>query len=87
MNRWDVIAAGAALMTISGSALAQTSHSDHAAVSSLFDAANNCVKSGLVCSNHLSADICSWRRKSCRLRARRGSDAEPVRDTGKAGEP
>jgi Cys-rich four helix bundle protein (predicted Tat secretion target) len=50
MNRRDVIAAGA--VTISGSALAQTSHSEHAATSSLFDAANNCVKPGLVCSDH-----------------------------------
>ena len=52
MNRRDVIVAGAALVTISGSALAQTSHGDHAAVTSLFDAANNCVKAGLVCSDH-----------------------------------
>ena len=52
MNRRDVIAAGAALVTISGSALAQTSNGDHAAVTSLFDAANNCVKTGLVCSDH-----------------------------------
>ena len=52
MNRRNVIAAGAALMTISGSALAQKSHVDHAAVSSVFDAANNCVKVGLVCSDH-----------------------------------
>ena len=51
MNRRDVIAAGAAV-TISGSAFAQTSHGDHAAVTSLFDAANNCVKAGLVCSDH-----------------------------------
>ena len=52
MNRRGVIAAGAALVTISGSALAQTSHGDNAAVPSLFDAANNCVKAGLVCSDH-----------------------------------
>src|SRR5262252_3731612 len=52
MNRRDVIAAGAVLTTISGSALAQASHGEHAAASSLFDAANNCVKVGLVCSDH-----------------------------------
>jgi Cys-rich four helix bundle protein (predicted Tat secretion target) len=52
MKRRDVIAAGTALLTISGSALAQTSHGDHAAVSSLLDAASNCVKVGFVCSDH-----------------------------------
>ena len=52
MNRRDVIATGAALVTISGSAVAQTSHGDHAAIGSLFDAAGNCVKAGLVCSDH-----------------------------------
>jgi hypothetical protein len=48
MNRRDVIAAGVALVSISGSALAQTSQSDHdhAAESSLFNAANNCVNIG-----------------------------------------
>jgi hypothetical protein len=55
INRRDLIgagAAGAAVVTISGSALAQTSHEHHAAPSSLFDAASNCVKAGLVCSDH-----------------------------------
>ena len=52
MNRRDLIAGATALVTISGSALAQTSHGEHAAPSSLFDAANNCVKAGLVCSDH-----------------------------------
>jgi Cys-rich four helix bundle protein (predicted Tat secretion target) len=32
--------------------LAQTSHGEHAVSSSLFDAANYCVKTGLVCSDH-----------------------------------
>jgi Cys-rich four helix bundle protein (predicted Tat secretion target) len=52
MNRRDVIAVGAALAAVSDSALAQTSHGDHAAISSLFDAANNCLKAGLVCNDH-----------------------------------
>jgi Cys-rich four helix bundle protein (predicted Tat secretion target) len=55
MNRRDVIAVGAALAAVSGSALAQTSHADHgdnAPVNSLFDAASNCVKAGLVCIDH-----------------------------------
>jgi Cys-rich four helix bundle protein (predicted Tat secretion target) len=52
MNRRDILATGAALVTISGSVLAQTSHGEHAAVSPLFDTANNCVKAGLVCSDH-----------------------------------
>ena len=52
MNGRNVIAAGASLMTISGSALGQTSHVEHTAVSSLFDTANNCVKAGLVCTDH-----------------------------------
>jgi Cys-rich four helix bundle protein (predicted Tat secretion target) len=54
MNRRDVIAAGAALVTISGSAWAQASHDhgDHTAGSPLFDAASNCVKAGFVCSDH-----------------------------------
>ncbi len=52
MNRRVLIAGAAALVTISGSALAQTSHGEHTAPSSLFDAANNCVKAGLVCSDH-----------------------------------
>jgi Cys-rich four helix bundle protein (predicted Tat secretion target) len=52
MNRRALIVAGAALVTTSGTALAQTSHGEHAAPSSLFDAANNCVKAGLVCSDH-----------------------------------
>ena len=46
-NRRDLIAAGAAVVTISGSALAQTSHDHHTAPSSLFDAPNSCVKAGL----------------------------------------
>jgi len=40
------------VVTISGLALAQTSHDHHTAPSSLFDAANSCVKAGLVCSDH-----------------------------------
>ena len=52
MNRREVMAAGAALAAVSGSAFAQTSHADHAAIGSLFDAANNCVKTGLVCVDH-----------------------------------
>jgi Cys-rich four helix bundle protein (predicted Tat secretion target) len=53
MNRRDVIAVGAALVTISSSALAETrDHGDHAAGSPVFDAASNCVKAGLVCSDH-----------------------------------
>jgi Cys-rich four helix bundle protein (predicted Tat secretion target) len=53
MNRRDVIAVGAALVAVSGSALAQTSHAhDNAAVNSLFDTASNCVRAGLVCIDH-----------------------------------
>jgi hypothetical protein len=56
MNRRDVIAAGAALAVVSSSALAWNSHSehhgDHEAPSPLFDAASNCVKAGLVCTDH-----------------------------------
>jgi Cys-rich four helix bundle protein (predicted Tat secretion target) len=52
MNRRNLIAAGAAVVTISGSALAQTSHEHNTTPSSLFDAASNCVKAGLVCSDH-----------------------------------
>jgi hypothetical protein len=44
MNRRDILSAGAALVTISGSAWAQTSHGEHAVASPLFDTANNCVK-------------------------------------------
>jgi Cys-rich four helix bundle protein (predicted Tat secretion target) len=51
MNRRDVITA-VALVAASGSALAQTHHHDNAAVRSLFDAADNCVKAGLVCIDH-----------------------------------
>jgi Cys-rich four helix bundle protein (predicted Tat secretion target) len=54
MNRRDLIAAGVVLVSIPGLALAQTSHGEHehAAVSPLFDVANNCVKAGLVCNDH-----------------------------------
>jgi Cys-rich four helix bundle protein (predicted Tat secretion target) len=55
MNRRDVIAVGAMLAAVSDSALAQTNHADHhdnMPVNSLFDAADNCVKAGLVCIDH-----------------------------------
>jgi len=52
MNRRDIIAIGAALVAASASASAQTSHEHHAAGSPLLDAATNCVKVGLVCTDH-----------------------------------
>ena len=86
MNRRDVIAAGAALVTISGSAFAQTSHGDHAAITSLFDAANNCVKAGLVCSDHCLQAFAAG-DASLAACARRRSDGKFVRDTVEACEP
>jgi Cys-rich four helix bundle protein (predicted Tat secretion target) len=52
MNRRNVIVAGAAVLSLGGSALAQSGHPNHAAVSQLFDTANDCVKTGLVCIDH-----------------------------------
>jgi Cys-rich four helix bundle protein (predicted Tat secretion target) len=54
MNRRQAIAAaaGTAVLSIAGSALAQHRQLDHAAVSQLFETATNCVKSGLVCIDH-----------------------------------
>jgi Cys-rich four helix bundle protein (predicted Tat secretion target) len=54
MNRRDVITA-VALVAASSSALGQTTHADHhdnMATSPLFEAADNCVKAGLVCIDH-----------------------------------
>jgi hypothetical protein len=54
MNRRDVIAAGAALIAAPALGLAQHghNHADAAALNELFDAANKCVTTGLVCIDH-----------------------------------
>ena len=52
MNRREMIAVGATLMTMSGTALAQGSHSDRAEAGHLLDTASDCVKAGLVCIDH-----------------------------------
>jgi len=86
MNRRNLIAAGAAVVTISGSALAQTSHEHNTTPSSLFDAASNCVKAGLVCSDHCLQTFAAG-DASLAACARRRSDGEFVRDTVEAREP
>lgn len=54
MNRRDLMTAGAALLAVSTTAHAQTAHDHHDAgvANPLFDAASNCVKTGLVCIDH-----------------------------------
>jgi Cys-rich four helix bundle protein (predicted Tat secretion target) len=52
MNRREIVAVGATLMTMSGAALAQGGHSDHAEAGHLLDTASDCVKAGLVCIDH-----------------------------------
>ena len=52
MNRRTLLAAGAGLMMVSGSALAQHDHGPHGTTTSLLDAASTCVKAGLVCLDH-----------------------------------
>jgi Cys-rich four helix bundle protein (predicted Tat secretion target) len=59
MNRRHVLAAGAALLTISDTALGQSTHAHHAGASQLLDAASNCVKLGLVCIDHCQQTLAS----------------------------
>jgi Cys-rich four helix bundle protein (predicted Tat secretion target) len=53
MNRRELVAVGAGLMAMSGTASAQQSgHPDHAELGPLFLKASECVKAGLVCIDH-----------------------------------
>jgi Cys-rich four helix bundle protein (predicted Tat secretion target) len=54
MNRRHVIAAGAALIAAPATGLAQPghNHAEASALNELFDAANKCVTTGLVCIDH-----------------------------------
>ena len=52
MNRRELIAVGATLMTMSGTALAQSGHPNHAEPGHLFQTASDCVNAGLVCIDH-----------------------------------
>jgi Cys-rich four helix bundle protein (predicted Tat secretion target) len=54
MHRREVMIATAALLAASGSAVAQSDHAghDHGGANPLFDSANACVKTGLLCLDH-----------------------------------
>ena len=52
MDRREVIAVGATLLTVPAAALAQSSHTAHAQGGTLLQTSSECVKAGLVCIDH-----------------------------------